>query len=203
MTKPQKNTPQLTPQILVIDGTAKVSSLQVAQHFKKQHKDVLRSIQNIECSEEFNQRNFAPVEYLDQKGESRPSYHLTKDGFIFLVMGFTGKEAARWKEAYIKAFNQMEQRLRHIDYYTPTALGALLGLNAMHINLLLAQRGFQSYTDRWEATDKGLPYAVCVINTIQHQWLCQLRWRIDILDFLDLTPPFLNSSSTAQNQVVP
>ncbi len=25
---------------------------------------------------------------------------MTRDGFVFLVMGFTGKEAARFKEAY-------------------------------------------------------------------------------------------------------
>ena len=33
---------------------------------------------------------------------------MTKDGFCFLAMGFTGKEAAKWKEAFINAFNQME-----------------------------------------------------------------------------------------------
>ena len=31
---------------------------------------------------------------------------------MFLVMGFTGKEAAQIKEAYIQAFNQMEAQLR-------------------------------------------------------------------------------------------
>ncbi|WXF31053.1 Rha family transcriptional regulator (plasmid) [Pseudomonas aeruginosa] len=36
---------------------------------------------------------------------------MTRDGFTFLCIGFTGKEAARWKEAYINAFNKMEQAL--------------------------------------------------------------------------------------------
>lgn len=44
------NSENITPRILVIDGTAKVSSLQVAQHFNKQPKDVLRSIQRLEYS---------------------------------------------------------------------------------------------------------------------------------------------------------
>jgi Rha family phage regulatory protein len=37
---------------------------------------------------------------------------MTKDGFTFLVMGFTGAEAAKFKLAYITAFNDMEAKLR-------------------------------------------------------------------------------------------
>jgi hypothetical protein len=37
-------------------------------------------------------------------------YEMTRDGFTFLAMGFTGKEAARWKEAYIAAFNAMAEQ---------------------------------------------------------------------------------------------
>lgn len=37
---------------------------------------------------------------------------ITRDGFVFLAMGFTGKEAAQWKEAYIEAFNAMEAALQ-------------------------------------------------------------------------------------------
>jgi ribosome maturation protein Sdo1 len=43
--------------------------------------------------------------YQDGKGEARPAYEMTKDGFIFVVMGFTGAKAAATKEAYINAFN--------------------------------------------------------------------------------------------------
>ncbi|EGD1134269.1 Rha family transcriptional regulator, partial [Escherichia coli] len=38
-------------------------------------------------------------------------YQITRDGFAFLAMGFTGKRAAQFKEAYINAFNQMEKLL--------------------------------------------------------------------------------------------
>ena len=87
------------------------TSLDIAQNFGKKHKDVLRAIQNLECSKEFNERNFAPVSYTDAKGEKRPMYEITRDGFVFLCMGFTGAQAAAWKEKYIAAFNAMEQQL--------------------------------------------------------------------------------------------
>ena len=95
------------------EGVLMVSSREVAENFGKQHKDVLRAIRNLECSAEFSERNFAPVEYLDAKGEARTEYGMTRDGFTFLVMGFTGKDAAAWKEKYISAFNAMEVRLRN------------------------------------------------------------------------------------------
>lgn len=89
-----------------------VSSLDVAETFGKAHKDVLRSIRELGCSSEFNERNFAPVEYTDTKGEKRPAYAMTRDGFTMLVMGYTGDAAMRFKEAYIKQFNAMESALR-------------------------------------------------------------------------------------------
>lgn len=66
---------QPTENIVEVDGGSMfTTSLIVAQAFEKEHKDVLRAISNLECSEEFNERNFAPVEYKDAKGEMRPAY---------------------------------------------------------------------------------------------------------------------------------
>ena len=93
-------------------GQPMTTSLKVAELFGKRHDDVLKKVRNIECSSEFNARNFAAVEYIDGKGEKRPAYEMTKDGFIFVVMGFTGKKAAAIKEAYINAFNWMADQLR-------------------------------------------------------------------------------------------
>lgn len=89
-----------------------VTSLEISNRFGRQHKDVLKAIRSLDCSEEFNRRNFALVEYHDAKGEKRPKYEITRDGFVFLCMGFTGSQAALWKERYIEAFNQMERALR-------------------------------------------------------------------------------------------
>lgn len=98
--------------VTVQQGQAMTNSRAVAELFGKRHADVLRAIAGLECSASFNERNFASVEYQDTKGEWRRSANMTKDGFVFLVMGFTGKEAARFKEAYIARFNEMEAELR-------------------------------------------------------------------------------------------
>ncbi len=96
------------------DSTLTTDSRRVAKHFKKQHRNVLQAFDKMECSAEFNRLNFQPVEELDAKGELRRVVLMTKDGFMFLVMSFTGKEAARIKEAYIGAFNEMAGQLQQI-----------------------------------------------------------------------------------------
>lgn len=107
------NITSLTPAEIISlqQGQPVTTSLKVAEVFGKQHKDVLRKIATLDCSKDFNERNFALVTYLDGKGEARPAYEMTKDGFIFVVMGFTGAKAAATKEAYINAFNWMAEQL--------------------------------------------------------------------------------------------
>ncbi len=103
-------------EFVTLSGTTLVTdSRRVAKHFKKRPADVLRAYDRMKCSAEFNQRNFASVENLDAKGESRRIVRMTKDGFMFLVMGFTGKEAARIKETYINAFNKMAEQLQQLS----------------------------------------------------------------------------------------
>ena len=92
--------------------TARANSLIVAQMFEKEHKDVLKSIRNLDCSEEFRLRNFAPSSYINEQGKKQPCVNMTRDGFTFLVMGYRGKKAARFKEAYIRRFNEMESFIR-------------------------------------------------------------------------------------------
>ncbi|EHI2278130.1 hypothetical protein J9D08_004699 [Salmonella enterica] len=99
------------PEIAIINGQAVTSSLAVAEYFRKPHKDVLAKISRLDCSLEFTERNFSLSEYTDYSGRKLPCYNITRDGFAFLAMGFTGKRAAQFKEAYINAFNQMEKQL--------------------------------------------------------------------------------------------
>ena len=87
------------------------TSLKVAEYFNKRHDNILRGINKLECSKEFRALNFEEASYLDEQGKLRPMFKMTKDGFIFLVMGFTGKAAAQIKEAYINAFNWMAEQL--------------------------------------------------------------------------------------------
>ena len=110
---------ELIPMITERDGIPVTTSRAVAEQFGKNHKEVLRAIENTKATLEetdegkaFNQRNFAPVDYVDAKGEPRPAYLLTRDGFTLLAMGFTGAKAVQFKVAYINAFNRMERLLK-------------------------------------------------------------------------------------------
>lgn len=90
------------------------NSLLVAKEFEKGHDKVIRDIRNLNCSEEFRLTNFGESVYKNEQGKVFPMFTMTKDGFSFLVMGYTGKKAATFKEAYIKAFNQMENAIRSL-----------------------------------------------------------------------------------------
>lgn len=96
-------------------GKLLTTSKIIADSFGKIHRDVLRSIKNLDCSDEFRERNFAQSSYTSPQNKSLDCYEITRDGFAFLCMGFTGKEAAVWKEKYIAAFNQMESSLLTVD----------------------------------------------------------------------------------------
>ena len=103
------------PELTIDNGQAVTTSLAVANFFSKRHDDVLKKIRTLDCSPEFCARNFAEtsISVNQPNGGTRklPCYQITRDGFAFLAMGFTGKRAARFKEAYINAFNQMEKLL--------------------------------------------------------------------------------------------
>jgi Rha family phage regulatory protein len=101
------------PLVTIRGGDARVSSIDIARHFGKQHKDVLRSIDAIveEVGDEFGRRNFAPSSYLNEQSREFRFYEITRDGFALLVMGFTGSTAMQWKLRYIEAFNAMETEL--------------------------------------------------------------------------------------------
>lgn len=97
----------------------RVDSLYVAEFFEKNHKEVLRDIRNIAApnsglSKEFAERNFALGSYKDKQNQKRPCYYLTRDGFTILVMGYTGKKALRFKELYIRRFNEMEELIKSL-----------------------------------------------------------------------------------------
>ena len=117
------NTPAICPHVEIVNGHLQTNSFKIAEHFGKQHKNVIRDIDNLECSPEFRRLNFEPTQTRIpiHNGGHRyiKAYTLTRDGFTFLAMGFTGKEAAKWKEAYIEAFNRMEAAL---SKPTPNAL---------------------------------------------------------------------------------
>lgn len=84
----------------------------MASVFEKEHKHVLEAIRLLgkTCSEEFWRTNFRPSVYKN-RGKEYPCYHLTKDGFVMVAMGFSGEKAVQFKELYIAKFNEMERLL--------------------------------------------------------------------------------------------
>lgn len=110
---------ELLPMITERDGIPVTTSRAVAEQFGKQHKNVIQAIEGLratldetEDGRAFNRLNFQPVTLPDGKGEKRPAYLLTRDGFTLLAMGFTGAKAVQFKVAYINAFNRMERLIR-------------------------------------------------------------------------------------------
>ena len=89
------------------------TSLAISNHFGKKHAHILRDIRELECSPEFAKSNFGLCYKNNplQNGKPSPFYEITRDGFVFLCMGFTGAQAAQWKEKYIETFNRLEAEI--------------------------------------------------------------------------------------------
>ena len=107
------------------DDRITTTSFKVAESFGKQHKNVIQKIEGLDCSAAFASANFsAHVQNVcigNNATRESKTYQMTKDGFMFLVMGFTGKKAAAVKEAYINAFNDMQQQIDQAKYHVPAA----------------------------------------------------------------------------------
>ena len=115
-----------------VNGNPYTTSLVLAEKFKKQHKDVLHAIRkeiehigNIKIStlDEIaaatgyeldldGRRNFTPSSYANEQNKQQPMYLLNRDGYMSIVMGFTGQEAAAWRLAFTAAFTHMENELK-------------------------------------------------------------------------------------------
>ena len=97
------------------NGQVLTNSLTISNVFDKRHDDILKAVRNLDCPADFKLRNFAELVGTYKNGIGveckRPVFNITKDGFVLLVMGFTGKKAMEFKIKYIEAFNAMEKAL--------------------------------------------------------------------------------------------
>lgn len=104
--------------IILRNGDLVVDSLTVAEKFGKEHKKVLRDIKKriADIEELGDEPNFGPIfsedyfsqgDYQDSYGRTKPLYYMNQKGFTFLVMSYTGKEATKYKLAYIEQFERM------------------------------------------------------------------------------------------------
>ncbi|WP_347289267.1 Rha family transcriptional regulator [Bilophila wadsworthia] len=101
------------PSVSIHNGRPAVTSLDVSKFFEKRHGNVVRDIAQIVSNspKKFSRLNFELASYLDEQAKNRPMYIIYRDGFMLLVMGYTGKKALAIKLAYIEAFNAMEEEL--------------------------------------------------------------------------------------------
>ena len=97
--------------VKIENNQAVVSSRSIAEHFEKQHKHVLESIENIKAENSALTSMFYETTYKAGTGKRYKMYLMNRDGFTLLAMGFTGKKALDWKVKYIEAFNKMEKQL--------------------------------------------------------------------------------------------
>ena len=93
------------------NGEIYTTSRDIAKVFGKSHQHVMEAIRNLAIPKQFSRSNFRQSTYKNSRGKTYPEYHITEKGFNLLVMGFTGKEAALYKVAFVEAFDAMQKHL--------------------------------------------------------------------------------------------
>lgn len=125
----------------VVDKKVVTTSLKVAEMFEKEHKHVMESIRLLLETGEISQSNFGLSDYSTERGKTYPMYLIDRDGFTLLAMGFTGKEALKFKVQYIQAFNKMEEELTEkTKFQLPTTFAQALQLAATQAEELEKQQ---------------------------------------------------------------
>lgn len=140
----------MPPELVIIGKQAYCTSLQVAEHFEKNHKDVLRDIENAIRQVKTVNNPDMPADQMFVKGfdealnnlgfkVKRPMYHLNADGFAFLGLGYTGDKAAKFKLAYMAAFKKMEAMLLNLSHPKPTTINGQQRLEMRNLVYSLTQ----------------------------------------------------------------
>lgn len=99
--------------VFVENGRLVTESLIVAEVFGKEHKNVLRDIEELGCSAEFSRLNFEQSTYVNERGREYPRIIMTEQGLVLLIMGYTGDKAMEYKERYIAEFDRMRAELNN------------------------------------------------------------------------------------------
>lgn len=169
------------------NGTLTVSSLQIADDFSKQHKDVLEKITALRAENSAVTPMFIESTYTAGTGKAYKCYDITRDGFSLLVMGFTGKKALAWKIKYIEAFNAMETQLKN-----PTMINESLRqeLNELKACLSYMSDLYKEQSKRLEKIEnaKALEHHKKFVPPTTEQvedYCCDLGEYIDAYRFVD------------------
>ena len=152
-----------SPSVSLHSGRPATTSLEVAKFFSKRHDHVVRSIQDLisNTPESFSAPNFGAAEYSDKQGKPRPMFILYRDGFMLLVMGYTGKNALAMKLAYIEAFNRMEEELaRQKEASSSPTPDDFTGTLSITPSTTEDRKPLRALVGSW-AQVSGLPFAAC------------------------------------------
>ncbi len=139
------------------NGEPVASSREIAKRFGKEHKDVLKAINNLTAQNCAVTQMFFKSEYTAGTGKKYPMYLMNRDGFSLLAMGFTGKEAVQWKLKYIAAFNTMEKQLAEQHKCRQTLQdarirAALQSVSEAQKSLALARENHDNFVELRNAT---------------------------------------------------
>lgn len=148
--------------VVIQNNQIVVSSKDIAEHFGKDHKNVLQNIRDILVAENSATKFYQETTYQN-RGKDYKEYLMNRDGFSLLAMGFTGKKALQWKLKYIEAFNEMEETLKQGYLEAPVSPSELhcktyKGVPVITIGDFaeIVKRNRTSIL--WHLKDKGLPY---------------------------------------------
>lgn len=148
--------------VVISNNQIVVSSKDIAEHFGKDHKVVLRAIREILVEQNCATKFYQETTYQN-RGKDYKEYLMNRDGFSLLAMGFTGKKALQWKLKYIEAFNEMEETLKQGYLEAPVNQSELhcktyKGVPVITIGDFaeIVKRNRTSIL--WHLKDKGLPY---------------------------------------------
>lgn len=146
---------------------ALTTSLKVAETFGKNHRNVLRSIKNLTAQNCAVKKMFAESTYVNDRGQEQPMYYMNRDGFTLLAMGFTGRDAMKFKLEYIEAFNRMDELIRN-ENNLPQTPEEQLQLTMVVTNRLVKRVGkVEARVDHIEKTSE--------LSEIQRYQLLQAR----------------------------
>ncbi len=92
-------------------GRLYAMSTDVAKYFGREHRKVLDSIEKCLIEQPDLDRNFFRSKFVD-RCKKYPCYEMDRRGFSYLILGFTGKQANKFKLDYIDQFDRMEAFIR-------------------------------------------------------------------------------------------
>lgn len=206
------------------NGEPVVSSREIARHFDKAHKHVLRDIEELlggqpnfgPSSEPSLKGMFHRTEYTTVQNKKLPMYLMNRDGFTLLAMGFTGKKATEWKIKYIQAFNAMEKQLseQQSELSNRRLNEAIEAVNHAKKNLGIARKNLEVYRNAKEDT-KNLLAEVRAIHSKNcdserktaeqvRQWQAYLDAQIDHLNYVAFgLPAFEQIMNEALSNMLP